>query len=68
MRWAAGGLTRNEVESVGYEWADPTSLLQRYAPATLEDGFNRLPTGGEILFVSNPGMGLWALREHFASA
>jgi nickel-dependent lactate racemase len=66
VRWAAGGLTPNEVESVGYEWADPTSLLQRYAPSMLEDGFNRLPTGEEIFFVSNPGLGLWALRDNFS--
>jgi nickel-dependent lactate racemase len=65
VRWAAGGLTPNEVESVGYEWADLASLLQRYAPSTLKDGFNRLPSGEEIFFVSNPGLGLWALRDNF---
>ncbi len=43
VRWAAGGLTANEVEPVGYEWADLGSHLQRYAPSTLKDGFNRLP-------------------------
>jgi hypothetical protein len=32
----------------------------------LEDGFNRLPTGEEIFFVSNPGLGLWALRDNFS--
>lgn len=67
VRWAAGGLTPNEVESVGYEWADLGSLLRRYAPSTLKDGFNRLPTGEEIFFVSNPGLGLWALRDNFCA-
>lgn len=67
VRWAAGGLSPEEVRSVGYEWADVGQLLQRYAPERLKDGPNRLPDGEEIFFVSNPGLGLWALREKFAS-
>ena len=67
VRWAAGGLTPEEVTGVGYEWADLGPLLQRYAPERLKDGTNRLPDGEEIFFVSNPGLGLWALREKFRS-
>jgi nickel-dependent lactate racemase len=67
VRWAAGGLSPTEIESVGYEWADLGSLLQRYAPSSLKDGFNRLPNGEEIFFVSNPGLGLWALKEKFST-
>jgi nickel-dependent lactate racemase len=67
VTWAAGGLTREEITSVGYEWADVGPLLQRYAPERLQDGTNRLPDGEEIFFVSNPGLGLWALREKFHS-
>jgi hypothetical protein len=67
VRWAAGGLSPAEVESVGYEWADLGSLLQRYAPSSLKDGFNRLPNGEEIFFVSNPGLGLWALKQKFST-
>jgi hypothetical protein len=65
VRWAAGGLSRAEVESVGYEWADVERELQRYAPNRLVDGPNHLPNGEEIFYVSNPGLGLWALRERF---
>jgi nickel-dependent lactate racemase len=67
VRWAAGGLTPEEVTGVGYEWAEVGPLLQRYAPEKLKDGFNRLPDGEEIFFVSNPGLGLWALREKFSA-
>lgn len=67
VRWAAGGLSREEIEGVGYEWGDVGALLQRYPADRLTDGFNRLPDGEEIFFVSNPGLGLWALREKFAS-
>jgi nickel-dependent lactate racemase len=66
VRWAAGGLTPEEVESVGYEWADVGQLLRRYAPQSLRDGKNRLPSGEEIFFVSNPGLGLWALSSNFS--
>jgi nickel-dependent lactate racemase len=66
VTWAAGGLSRQEITSVGYEWADVGPLLQRYAPERLQDGTNRLPDGEEIFFVSNPGLGLWALREKFS--
>ncbi|HVY27756.1 MAG TPA: lactate racemase domain-containing protein [Polyangiaceae bacterium] len=67
VRWAAGGLSRQEVESVGYEWADVGELLQRYAPNRLQDGPNTLPDGEELFFVSNPGLGLWALRQRFST-
>jgi nickel-dependent lactate racemase len=66
VRWAAGGLSQAEVESVGYEWADVGPLLQRYAPDRLVDGMNRMPDGEEIFFVSNPGLGLWALEQKFS--
>ena len=65
VRWAAGGLTPDEVAGVGYEWAEVGPLLQRYAPERLKDGHNRLPDGEEIFFVSHPGLGLWALRATF---
>lgn len=65
VRWAAGGLTPDEVRSVGYDWAEVDPLLERYDPQKLQDGFNRLPDGEEIFFVSNPGLGLWAFREKF---
>lgn len=67
VTWAAGGLSPQEITSVGYEWADVGPLLQRYAPERLKDGTNRLPDGEEIFFVSNPGLGLWALREKFST-
>jgi hypothetical protein len=65
VRWAAGGLTPEEVRSVGYEWAEVGPLVDRYRPSQLQDGFNRLPDGEEFFFVSNPGLGLWAFREKF---
>ncbi len=67
ITYAAGGLTRAEVESVGFAYAEPEAVLVRYNPSTLRDGHNVLPDGEEIFFISNPALGLWALREQFAS-
>jgi hypothetical protein len=63
--WAAGHLTRAEVDGVGYEFGDLNELLERYNPDTLADGPNQLPNGESVYFVSNPALGLWSLRSRF---
>jgi nickel-dependent lactate racemase len=66
VTYCPGGLTREEVESVGFGSADLAGMLRRYDPSSLRDGWNDV--GGErVFFVSNPGLGLWALRTKFAS-
>jgi len=67
IAWCPGGLSRQEVEGVGYRWGEPASMLKRYDPARLEEGFN-LIDGEEIYFISNPALGLWAQRRHFPDA
>jgi nickel-dependent lactate racemase len=58
-------LTRQEIESVGFKWADYDKMVASYNPDTLKDGFNKLPNGEEIFFISNPALGLWAFRQRF---
>jgi len=65
IRYAAGGLSREEVESVGYDYADLEPALSRYDPKRLSPGMNRLPDGEEIFFVPNPALGLWGVRSKF---
>lgn len=66
IRYCPGpGVSREEIESVGYEYADLSSALRRYDPASLKDGWNTLPDGEEIYFISNPALGLWAAKSHF---
>lgn len=62
IRWCPGHLTREEIESVGYEYGDLQSMLARYNPSTLRDRFNRVD-GEDVFFISNPGLGLWAHRD-----
>jgi nickel-dependent lactate racemase len=60
-----GNLTREEIESVGFKWADYDKMVASYNPEFLKDGYNRLPNGEEIFYISNPALGLWAHRERF---
>jgi nickel-dependent lactate racemase len=66
ITYCPGGLSRAEVEGVGYRHADLATLLERYPPGRLCDGWNRLPGGEEVFYVSNPALGLWFSAERFA--
>src|SRR5690554_6421968 len=58
-------LSREEIESVHFKYADLNEMLKRYNPDTLKDGFNTLPDGEEIFYISNPAVGLWAHKDRF---
>jgi nickel-dependent lactate racemase len=62
VTYCPGKLSRAEVESVGFSYADPGEMQARYNPAVLRDGWNDV-NGEKIFFVSNPGLGLWALED-----
>ncbi len=64
IRYCPGHLTRQEIESVHYQYGELAEYARRYDPASLQDGWN-LVDGEEIFFVSNPGLGLWAYRGRF---
>ena len=59
------GVTKEEIESVGFEYGKLDEMQARYNPEKLKDGFNTLPDGEEIFYISNPALGLWALRKNF---
>lgn len=65
VTYAPGGLAREEIEGVGYAYADLAELQRRYDPAALRDGWNTLPDGERVFFIRNPALGLWAWRERF---
>ena len=58
-------LTRKEIEGVGFSYGDFDEITARYNPETLKDGFNTLPDGEEIFYISNPAIGLWAYKDRF---
>jgi nickel-dependent lactate racemase len=61
--YCPGGLTRAEIESVGYEYADLPAMQQSYDVCRLHDGWNSTPDGERFYFVRNPALGLWRTRE-----
>ncbi len=52
-------MSKEEIESVGYQWADYNEASKKYDPATLQEGWNTLPDGEEVYFVGTPALGLW---------
>ncbi|MBO4345849.1 MAG: DUF2088 domain-containing protein [Victivallales bacterium] len=58
-------VSRKEIEDAGFLYGDLAEMTARYNPAVLKDGFNTLPDGEEIFYISNPALGLWALKSKF---
>lgn len=65
ITYCPGQLTKEEIESVNYQYADLDEMQKKYNPEELKDGFNTMPDGEEIFYISNPALGLWAFRERF---
>jgi nickel-dependent lactate racemase len=68
IRYAPGGLTKAEVEQVNFQYADLAETLKRYNPETMKEGWNTMPDGEEVFFISTPSAGLWASRDKFSDA
>jgi hypothetical protein len=64
IRYCPGHLTREEIESVHFEYGDLATYTAKYNPEKLKDGWNMVG-GEEIFYISNPGLGLWAYRGRF---
>ena len=62
IRYAPGHLSQSEIEGVGYEWADLEETLERYPPGAMREGWNTMPDGEEVFFISTPSAGLWATQ------
>ena len=62
VRYAPGKLTRGEIEAVHYEYADIGEAMRRYDPAQMRDGWNTMPDGERVFFISTPSAGLWATQ------
>lgn len=57
-------LSKAAIEGVGFQWAPYDEMAARYDPRALRNGRNTVD-GEEIFFISNPALGLWALRSAF---
>ena len=62
VTYCPGYLSKQEIESVNFQYGDLEATLKKYPPDKLEDGFNHLDKGEEVFFISNPALGLWAYK------
>jgi hypothetical protein len=65
VTYCPGRITRPEVESVNFRFADLAAMMKRYDPRQLAEGFNTMPDGERIFYISNPALGLWAHTKRF---
>lgn len=56
-------VSRQEIESVGYEWGDINEALSQYDPEKLTMGWNTGADNETFFYVPNPALGLWAVKE-----
>ena len=64
ITYCPGYLTKEEIESVNYQYADLSKMIETYNPEILKDGYNTI-NGEEVFFISNPALGLWAHKSRF---
>ena len=65
ITYCPGGLSREEIEGVGFEYGDLEAMMRRFDPSKLEHGYNSVD-GEDIFFIAHPGLGLWAHKSRFA--
>lgn len=65
ITYAVEHLTRAEVEGVNFNYMPLSDTLARYNPAELKDGWNTLPDGEEIFYISNPAINLLVDKKKF---
>ena len=63
VTYGAAGLTREEIENVGYRYERCENLLQRFPVDQLRDGWHSNEQEGQYYYISNPALGLWASAE-----
>jgi nickel-dependent lactate racemase len=62
------GLSKHEIESVGYRWCDLEHAISRYTPNDRLAGFQKTRDGEEFFFVPNPALGLWSTEARMRDA
>jgi hypothetical protein len=63
IRYAPGHLRRAEIEQVRFAYADYKEAMLRYPADKMKEGWNIMPDGEEVFYISTPSAGLWSTRE-----
>ena len=62
ITYSPGDLSKKEIEGVGFQYAELNEMMKKYNPSDLIEGYNTLPDGQKIFYISNPALGLWATK------
>jgi len=65
ITYCPGTLTKEEIESVNFNYSSLPEMIKKYDPTKLKDGINNMSEGEEIFYISNPALGLWASKDRF---
>lgn len=60
-------ISKQEIEQVGYQYAFLAEAQQRYRPDRMIEGWNIMPDGEEVFYISTPSAGLWSTEEKLHS-
>jgi len=60
--YAAGRMSRDEVEGAAFEYMPFDEAIGEYDPKKLSRGNNIITGGEEVFFIENPALGLWTLK------
>jgi nickel-dependent lactate racemase len=66
ITYCPGKISKEEIETVNFQFGDLRKMIQRYDPEKLTDGYNTMADGEEIFYISNPALGLWAYKKRFS--
>ena len=66
ITYCPGHISKAEIEGVNFNFAPLVDMMKKYNPEKLKDGFNKMPDGEEIFYISNPGLGLWSYKNRFS--
>ncbi len=63
ITYCPGNLSKEEIESVNFSYANLDEMIKKYNPDKLDEGYNVMPDGEEIFYISNPAIGLWKCKK-----
>lgn len=64
VTYAVSEVTKQEVESVNFTYADYNEVIKQYNPDKLQYGWNTV-NGKRIYYIPNPALGLWIDKTRF---
>ncbi len=62
VTYCSGYLSSDEIESVGFNYADVLKMSKKYLPKDMRSGWQTNRDGEKYYFISNPALGLWVAQ------